>query len=84
MLILSSLVQLFSISVSSDQHRFIFSKSIPTTSKIIFIIDDIHFVMKLHLNIYFTLGVIEIFIILSMKPPRNNSNDRSNSDIYNH
>jgi hypothetical protein len=55
---------------------------IPTVSKIIFIIDDIHFGDESSLKHLLTLGGhSRCLLILSVKPPRNNNNDRSNSNI---
>ncbi|CAF1469127.1 unnamed protein product [Rotaria sordida] len=51
---------------------------ISTVSKIIFIIDDIHFADESSLKHLLTLGShSKCLLILSMKPPRNNHNDGS-------
>ena len=56
--------------------------SVLTVSKIIFIIDDIHFADESSLKYLLTLGSHrKCLLILSMKPPRNNNNDRTNSNI---
>ncbi|CAF1138106.1 unnamed protein product [Adineta steineri] len=53
-----------------------------TVSKIIFIIDDIHFADESSLKHLLTLGSHQkCLLILSVKPPRKNNNDRSNSNI---
>ena len=58
------------------------SSSISTVSKIIFIIDDIHFADESSLKHLLTLGSHrKSLLILSMKPRRNNNNDRSNSNV---
>ncbi|CAF1266885.1 unnamed protein product [Adineta ricciae] len=58
------------------------SITIPTFSKIIFIIDDIHFADESSLKHLLTLGSHrKSLLILSMKPPRNNNNDRTNCNI---
>ena len=55
---------------------------ISSVSKIIFIIDDIHFADESSLKHLLTLGSHKkSLLILSMKPPRNNSNHRSNSNV---
>ncbi len=57
------------------------STSIPTVSKILFIIDDIHFADESSLKHLLTLGShSKCLLILSMKPPRNNNNDRPASN----
>ncbi|CAF3446271.1 unnamed protein product [Rotaria socialis] len=59
-----------------------FIGSIPTVSKIIFIIDDIHFADESSLKHLLTLGShSKSLLILSMKPPRNNQNDGSISNM---
>ncbi|CAF1389806.1 unnamed protein product, partial [Adineta steineri] len=56
--------------------------SITTASKILFIIDDIHFADESSLKHLLTLGSHnKCLLILSMKPPRNNNNDRPVSNI---
>jgi hypothetical protein len=60
------------------------SSSLPilTASKILFIIDDIHFADESSLKYLLTLGNhSKCLLILSMKPPRNNNNDRPASNI---
>jgi len=59
------------------------SSTIATVSKILFIIDDIHFADESSLKLLLTFGShSKCLLILSMKPPRNNNNyDRSNSNI---
>ena len=55
---------------------------IVTVSKILFIIDDIHFADESSLKHLLTLGShSKCLLILSMKPPRNNNNDRPVSNI---
>ncbi len=55
---------------------------IPSVSKILFIIDDIHFADESSLKHLLTLGSHKkCLLILSMKPPRNNNNDRPLSNI---
>jgi hypothetical protein len=57
------------------------SSSIPTASKILFIIDDIHFADESSLKHLLTLGSHrKCLLILSMKPPTNNNNDRPASN----
>ena len=64
--------------ISSDSNA---SQPIPTVSKIIFIIDDIHFADESSLKHLLTLGShSKCLLILSMKPITNNNNDRSNSN----
>ncbi|CAF3374726.1 unnamed protein product [Rotaria socialis] len=54
---------------------------IPTASKILFIIDDIHFADESSLKHLLTLGShSKCLLILSMKPPHNNHNSRSTSN----
>jgi hypothetical protein len=54
----------------------------PTISKIIFIIDDIHFADESSLKHLLALGShSKSLLILSMKPSRNNNNDRTNFAI---
>ncbi len=58
------------------------SVAILTVSKIIFIIDDIHFADESSLKHLLTLGShSKCLLILSIKPPRNNNDDRSNCNI---
>lgn len=55
---------------------------IAMASKILFIIDDIHFADESSLKHLLTLGShCKCLLILSMKPPSNNNNDRRASDI---
>jgi hypothetical protein len=54
---------------------------ISTVSKILFIIDDIHFADESSLKHLLTLGSHrKCLLILSMKPPTNNNNDRPASN----
>ncbi|CAF3972584.1 unnamed protein product [Rotaria sp. Silwood2] len=54
---------------------------IPTVSKILFIIDDIHFADESSLKHLLTLGShSKCLLILSMKPPNNNNSDRPASN----
>ncbi len=56
--------------------------TILTVSKIIFIIDDIHFADASSLKHLLTLGShSKCLLLLSMKPPRSNQNDQSHSSI---
>lgn len=56
--------------------------SISTVSKILFIIDDIHFADESSLKHLLTLGSHrKCLLILSMKPPNNNNNDRPATNI---
>jgi hypothetical protein len=58
------------------------SVAIITVSKIIFIIDDIHFADESSLKHLLTLGShSKCLLILSIKPPRNNNDERSNCNI---
>ena len=67
------------MSSDSMQHAISF---IPAGPKIIFIIDDIHFADESSLKHLLTLGSHHrSLLILSMKPPRNNNNDRSRFKI---
>ena len=59
------------------------SPNISVVSKIIFIIDDVHFADESSLKHLLTLGGhSRSLLILSMKPPRNNNNNKqSNTNI---
>ncbi|UJR36481.1 hypothetical protein I4U23_029204 [Adineta vaga] len=67
---------------SISSTKSLSSHPITTFSKIIFIIDDIHFADESSLKHLLTLGSHrKCLLILSMKPPRNNNNDRTNCSI---
>ncbi|CAF4030209.1 unnamed protein product, partial [Rotaria magnacalcarata] len=67
---------------TSFSSTITFTGSTPTVSKIIFIIDDIHFADESSLKHLLTLGShSKSLLILSMRPPRNNQNDGSISNM---
>ena len=67
---------------TSERISSVSSSSIALTSKILFIIDDIHFADESSLKHLLTLGSHNrCLLILSMKPPTNNNNDRPASNI---
>ena len=71
-------------SKSRTNERISISSSSPIVlaSKILFIIDDIHFADESSLKHLLTLGSHNrCLLILSMKPPTNNNNDRPASNI---
>lgn len=80
-LLLHILNQLIDSNVSKSRISST-SSSIVLTSKILFIIDDIHFADESSLKHLLTLGSHHrCLLILSMKPPTNNNNDRAASNI---
>ena len=66
---------------SSTRNSQSTSTSVSKASKILFIIDDIHFADESSLKHLLTLGSHrKCLLILSMKPPTNNNNDRPSSN----
>ena len=68
--------------IIGDLILHILNQLIEPESKILFIIDDIHFADESSLKHLLTFGIHQqCLLILSMKPPSNNNNDRPSSNI---